>query len=73
MNGIEAQIGNEADVVRLDLLSSVGRRAAQAYQVCIVPATLVISRSGEIVVRHTGMPEPESLVAALRRAATNTS
>ncbi len=59
----------QADVLRLDLLSSVGRTAASEYGVKIVPTALVFDTEGQIVLRQTGMLDPGAIrakVAELR-------
>ncbi len=49
----------QATVLRLDLLSGVGREAARAYGVKIVPTTLLFDGEGRVVLRETGMPDAE--------------
>ena len=66
MNGIDAQLGNKVEIIRLDLLGAIGRQAAREYSVHIVPATLLLDSQGTIVVRRTGIPDPALLVETVR-------
>ena len=69
MNGIEAQVGNRVDIIRLDLMSGIGRQAARAYDVRMVPATLLFDSQGEIVDRQMGMPETDRVMAIFELSA----
>lgn len=46
-----------ATVLRLDLLSGIGREAARAYDMTIVPTTLLFDGEGRVVLRETGLPD----------------
>lgn len=70
MNGIEAQVGNRVEIIRLDLLSAIGRQAARQYGVHMVPATLLFDGQGEIVERQTGMPEAGRVIALIELTMT---
>lgn len=65
MNGFESQNGGAIDVIRLNLLGSVGRRAASMFGVRIVPATLILDGAGTIVARQIGVPDPAWLAEHL--------
>lgn len=49
----------QATVLRIDLLSGVGREAARAYGVRMVPTTLLFDGEGHEVLRETGLPDAE--------------
>lgn len=61
MDGLEADLKGRAAVLRLDLLSSVGREAAALYGVKAVPTILVFDGDGALVFRETGMPDAETI------------
>ncbi|MCP3982122.1 MAG: hypothetical protein GY716_22680 [bacterium] len=50
-------------MVRLNLLSEVGRQAARRFRVQAVPTLLVLDADGEVAYRHTGMPSRSEVVA----------
>ena len=66
MNGIEAQMGNMVEIIRLDLLGAIGRQAAREYGVYIVPATLLFDSKGELIDRQTGMPEAKKVIEFIK-------
>lgn len=55
MSRLERDLEGRAVVLRLDLLSGVGREAARNYGVKAVPAMVVFNRQGQIVLKQTGM------------------
>ena len=57
VNGIEKDLKGKADVIRLNILSRVGREAASRYGVPAVPTLVVLGRDGEVVYRRTGLPD----------------
>jgi len=69
VSGIEEQVGNQVEIIRLDLLSAIGRQAARAYDVRMVPATLLFDSQGEIVDRQMGMPETDRVMAIFELSA----
>lgn len=66
VNGIEAQMGNMVEIIRLDLLGAIGRQAAREYGVYIVPATLLFDGKGELIDRQTGMPEAKKVIEIIK-------
>ena len=66
MNGIEAQMGNMVEIIRLDLLGAIGRQAAREYGVYIVPATLLFDGQGELIDRQMGMPEAKKVIEIIK-------
>lgn len=65
VNGIESDYEDAVDVVRLNLLSALGRRAAVEYGIQMVPVTLLFDGQGSLVVRQTGMPDAAGLIQSL--------
>lgn len=64
MNGIEKDLEGKSEVVRINLLSSVGTELAAKFGVTAVPTTIVLDGKGEIVYRHAGIPNRKKVVAA---------
>ena len=64
MDGIKKQMGNEVELIHLNLLGAVGREAARAFGVYIVPVTLLFDGHGEIVARKMGIPNAAQLIKA---------
>ena len=57
VDGIQEKSNGEVEVVHLNLLGRSGREIASTYGVKVVPATVVISRRGEVLYRRNGFPE----------------
>lgn len=66
MNGIEKDLRGRAKVVRLNLLSKLGREVAHSYGVRVIPATLVFDGTGEMRYRHEGVPDRKRIVEEAR-------
>lgn len=66
MDGLEKDLRGRATVLRLDLLSGVGRDAARAYGVKVVPTTLLFDGNGQIVLRQTGSVDASAIRARVR-------
>lgn len=60
---VETQLAGKAEVIRLNLLSEVGRQAAARYGVRGVPTMLIIDSQGQLVDGHYGIPMPSQIVA----------
>ena len=63
MNGIEEQVGSKVEIIRLDLMSAIGRQAARAYDVRMVPATLLFDGKGKLIDRQMGKPQVDRVIA----------
>ena len=64
VDGIERDLKGRAEVVRIDLLSKIGRQIAARYGVSSIPALLVVD--GDVVTyRHTGMPDRTEVVSQI--------
>jgi hypothetical protein len=62
VDGIEKDLKGTAEVVRLNLLSEVGRKAASRYGVPAVPTILVLDAASNVIYRRTGMPDRQEVV-----------
>jgi hypothetical protein len=62
VNGIEKDLKGTAEVIRLNMLSGIGREAASRYGVPAVPTLVVLGPGGEVVYRHTGTPDRREVV-----------
>lgn len=72
MDGLERDVRGKATVLRIDLLSRVGREAARAYDVRIVPTTLLFDGQGQVVLRETGLPNAGRFRARVAGLTTRT-
>ncbi len=54
MDGLERDLKGQAAVLRLDMLSGIGRDAASQYGVKAVPTTLLFDGNGQVVLRQVG-------------------
>ena len=59
---LEHQLGDKAQVVRLDLWTRVGRQAAARYGVRGMPTLVVVDGNGEAVYGRYGIPVPAQVV-----------
>jgi hypothetical protein len=62
VNGIEKDLQGRAKVIRLNLLSSLGREVARSYGVTAVPATIIFDGAGTLRYRHEGIPNRKQIV-----------
>jgi hypothetical protein len=65
VDGIERDLKGKAEVVRLNLMTRVGRAAASRYGVPAVPTILVLDADSNVIYRHTGMPNRREIVAQI--------
>lgn len=56
VDGLETSLDGQVEVIRLDLLSDVGRAAAAHYGVRAIPCTLVLDGVGEVIMSSYGIP-----------------
>lgn len=64
VNGIEKDLDGKSEVIRIDMLSSIGNELATGYGVTVVPTTLVLNGRGDVIYRHSGLPDRNQVVAA---------
>lgn len=67
VDGITDDLNGQADVLRIDLLSEVGRATASEYRVKVVPTTLVFDGHGQIVLREVGLPDASAIRKAVEQ------
>ena len=65
MDGIERDLKGKADVVRLNLMSKVGREVASRYRVQAVPTIVILDADSQEIYRHMGMPDRREVVAQI--------
>jgi hypothetical protein len=68
VNGIEQDLQGRGRVVRLNILSAIGRRVASDFDVQAVPTTLVFDGAGNVCYRHSGLPDRETVVKQVEAA-----
>ncbi|MEA3340498.1 MAG: thioredoxin family protein [Chloroflexota bacterium] len=57
MDRLERELEGQARVVRLSILSKIGREAAQRHGVRGVPTFLVFDDRGDLIERQIGFPD----------------
>jgi hypothetical protein len=62
VDGIEQDLGERATVVRVSVMSEVGRHAAVRYGVRSVPTLLVVDGAGTLVAHEAGIPNRAAIV-----------
>ena len=62
MGGIEQDLGERATVVRLSVMSEIGRQAAVRYGVRSVPTLLIFDGAGTLVEHAAGIPSRGAVV-----------
>ncbi len=65
VDGLERELAGRAAVVRLDVMSDVGRMAAYAYGIRVVPSFLVFDGAGNIVLAKSGRASKGELLQAI--------
>ena len=65
VDGIEKDLNGKAEVVRLNILSEVGREVASRYGVPAVPTIVVLDSGSKVVYRSTGMPDRREVVSQI--------
>jgi hypothetical protein len=68
VDGIKEKMGDDVNLIHLNLLSSPGRKAAQAFGVAVAPTTLIFSGDGQLNARATGLPDKDRLLEEVERA-----
>ena len=63
MDGLERKLAGKASVIRLDLMSQVGRQAAARFGVRAVPTLLVVNGDGQVVLTQVGIVRPGDVQA----------
>ena len=63
VNGIEKDLEGRAEVIRMNVVSKLGKTLARRYDIKGIPATLVFGGDGDLVHRHAGLPNRKAIVA----------
>jgi thioredoxin-like negative regulator of GroEL len=63
VDGLERKLAGKAAVIRLDLMSQVGRQAAARFGVRAVPTLLVVNGEGQVVLTQVGLLRPGDVQA----------
>jgi thiol-disulfide isomerase/thioredoxin len=62
VDGIEKDLTDRVEVIRLDVWSDIGRVAAQRYGVRGIPTLLVLDGAGEVQDVQVGVPDRKHTV-----------
>jgi len=54
VDGIERRLAGKASVVRLDVMSEIGRQAAGRFSVRAVPTVIVLDGDGQVALSQAG-------------------
>ena len=73
MDGLEQDLVNKAEVVRLDVTSSIGRQAAAMYGVRATPTLIVIDGQGQPVLTQLALVRPGPIKAQIDALLTATN
>lgn len=66
VDGLEQKLGPELQIIRLDLMSGVGRSAARQYGVWAIPAIILFDQKGQEAKRQIGLLNPAEIVGRLK-------
>ncbi len=61
MDGIESDLEDRAELLRLSITDNVGRELAIRYSVRSVPTLLLLDGSGNVVLKQTGRLDREAV------------
>ena len=62
MDRLERQLGDQAELIRVDLMSSMGMELARRYGVRVSPTLLVFDGMGKVVYSEGGPPSVQAIV-----------
>lgn len=62
VDGLERKLAGKATVIRLDVMSQVGRQAAAYYGVRGMPTLVVVDGNGQSVYSQVGILRPAQVV-----------
>jgi thioredoxin-related protein len=68
VDGLERDLEGQAEVVRLSILSEMGREVAQRHGVRSVPTFLIFDAAGTLVGREVGFPNRRRIEALVSGA-----
>ena len=61
MDGLEHDLTGKAEVVRLDVMTQVGQRAAATYGVRGTPTLIVVDGQGQPILTQLALVRPKSI------------
>lgn len=67
MDGIERDLGDKVQVLRISVVDNVGRTLAGRYGVRSVPTLLLLDGNGSVVLQQAGSPQREDIIRAVAR------
>ena len=62
MDGLEKKLDGKAEVVRLDVMSNIGRTAAARYSVRGLPTLVLVDGDGQPVYSQAGIVRPGPVI-----------
>jgi hypothetical protein len=65
VDGLERKLDGKASVIRLDVMSQVGRQAAARLGVRGVPTLLVVNGDGQVALTQVGIVRPGEVQAQI--------
>ncbi len=65
VDGLERELGDRAQVLRLSVSDDVGRELGMRYRVRAVPTFVLLDGAGEVVLAQAGMPDREEIKIAV--------
>ncbi len=68
MNGIEKEIGDRAEVIRVNLFADLGKQLAERFQVNSAGTNLLLDANGNEVYRHVGAPQRKKIVELIGKS-----
>ncbi|MDY7076232.1 MAG: thioredoxin family protein [Chloroflexota bacterium] len=63
VDGLERELEGQAQVVRLSVLSEMGRTVAQRHDIRAVPTFLIFDDQGRLIERQVGLPDRSKIKA----------
>lgn len=73
MDGLERDLTDTADVIRLDTNAKLGLQIARRYGVSGLPTFLVFDGDGDLIFRQGGPPSRSKIMGAVTEALTAAS
>ncbi len=67
MDGLERELAGRALIVRLSVLSRIGRDVAYSHNVTSLPTFLIFDGQGNLVGRQTGFPKRDRIKTLIAR------
>ena len=71
VDGLERELGEDGQVIRLSATSGLGQSAIARYQARFLPTFVVTDGAGNVVFNQGGRASKQELLQALGAAATN--